>query len=100
MAETYQDRFIEALFHFMADKGLQDRKDLPEHLDISYMTLIKIIDRSQKPTVQQCVELCMKGGYSANWLFLGIGEMKMSLQASMNEILVTLRRVHKTVHKP
>lgn len=99
MKENYQDRFIEGILFFMAEKGLQDKKELPKYLDIPYMTLIKIIDGSQNPTAQQCIELCNKAGYSANWLFLGIGEMKISFQSALNDIHSSLEKIHKSVHK-
>lgn len=99
--QSYQDRFIEALFHFMADHGLTDRKELPKYFDISYMTLLKIIDQSQKATIPQCIELCLKAGISANWLFLGIGDMNLQRQISLNEIYQQVREMppHRIVHK-
>lgn len=99
--ETYHDRFVEGIFFYMAEHGLQEKGQLQKTFDIPYMTMLKILDYSQKPTTAQCIELCEKAGYSANWLFLGVGEKDLQHQVSLNEIYetVTGNKAHKPLHK-
>jgi hypothetical protein len=73
--KSYHDNFIAAIKILMANEVLDSTKAAAEYLGISYMSMWKIMDGTNKPTVDQGVVLCKKGGFSANWLFLSKGEM-------------------------
>ena len=83
----------------MAEKDLESVKDAAEYLGINYMTLYKITSGTYNPTVQQGITLCKKCGYSANWLFLNVGDPKMKHQAMLNEIQEEIKEVAKIVRK-
>lgn len=68
--KTYQENFIEGVRMFMAKNNTDSVKAVASILGITYMTLYKVLDGSNKPTVDQGILLCNKAGYSANWLFL------------------------------
>jgi len=82
----------------MADRQLHTLKNAASHTGIAYMSLYKIMNGEQKPTVEQCILVCQNGGFSANWLFLGIGEMRLKEQISLNAIEVQLKEL-KTLLK-
>lgn len=84
--ETYRDNFIKGVKIVMANANLDTLKDAAEHLGINYMTLYKIMGRNNFPTVDQCVTLCLKGGFSANWLFLNKGSKEMGEVLTLEKI--------------
>lgn len=76
----------------MAKKNWATVKEAAGHLVISYMTLYKIMDRKNKPTVEHGQLLCNKAGYSAEWLFMNRGEM-------YHEEISTMKQLIKEVQK-
>lgn len=84
--KTYQANFIAGIQHLMAERGIDNLKAAGEHLGIAYMSLYKIMDGTRNPTVEQCTTLCLKAGYSANWLFLNSGEMVLKRQITLEKI--------------
>lgn len=97
--KTYQDRFIEAVIMLQSRFGLPNLKDIAVELDINYMTLYKIMDRSNRPTVDHCVTILVRGGYDANWLFLGKGGKIASENTTLKEIKSSLTRIEATLHQ-
>jgi len=89
---TYDQNFHKALKQYMVDQDLENVKDVAGKLKINYQTLLKIYNGGQKPTVSQCNMLCRAGGFSANWMYLNIGEMKLEYQSTLNEIHNLLKK--------
>ncbi len=69
--------FITGIRHLMADQGLDTVKAAATFLGVKYMSLHKIMDGTNSPTVAQCITLCEKAGYSANWLLLNMGSREL-----------------------
>lgn len=90
--EKYRERYLQAIKTEMAIRSIEYFKDIAEEIGSTDKTLSAISSERQMPTVQHGIDLCLKFGYSANWLFLGKGEQKMKYQASLDEILRYVRR--------
>jgi selenophosphate synthase len=88
---TYQENFIAGIKLLMAEEQLKDIKEAADFLNIKYMTLYKIMDGTNKPTVDQGILLCNKAGYSANWLFLNKGEILMDTEKTLNDLFKDIR---------
>jgi hypothetical protein len=93
LPNEYQENFIKGVRTFMIDMKLDSIKEASDTLGMSYQTLYKIMDRTNKPTVDHGVNLCGKGGFDANWLFLNRGEMYQTKQATLNGIMREVQRI-------
>lgn len=91
--KTYHEKFIEAVRFMKAEHNLSSDKDAAVFLDIKYMSLYKILDGSNKPTVEQGISLCNKCGYSANWLFLNKGERLYDETIQMEKVIKELKEI-------
>ena len=89
--KSYKDNFIAGVKILMADAQLENYKIAALHIGIAYMSLYKIMDGTRSPTIEQCITLCEKAGYNANWLLMGKGEMYLSKQMTLDEILIILK---------
>lgn len=98
-AKTYHDRFIEAVLLLQAKLNLVNLKDISNELGINYMTLYKIMDKTNRPTVDQCITVIMRGGYDANWLFMGKGQKLASENISLKDIKAAILRVEAIVQR-
>lgn len=92
-SKTYHDRFIEAVRLIKAEHNLSSDKEAATFLGLNYMTLYKIMDGSNKPTVEQSIALCNKCGYSANWLFLNKGERLYEEAIQVKQIVKELKEI-------
>lgn len=99
MAETYHERFIKAVLYLQADLGLTTLKDMARELPIPYMTLYKLMGKAKgyKPTIEQCLIVLRRGGYNANWLFLGKGELKYQESLSAIKLAAAVKRIEEAV---
>ena len=75
---------------FMAKNNTDSVKAVASILGITYMSLYKVMDGSNKPTVEQGILLCNCAGYSANWLFLD----KLPIYYTEE---ITLNKIHKSI---
>ena len=91
--ETYAHRYQAGVKYIMADRRLETLKEAAEYLKINYMSLYKIMDGSANPTVLQCIILCNKGGFSANWLLLDLGEIKYSSEVESANMMAEIRSI-------
>lgn len=92
--DTYHQNFITAIRQLMADKPeLDSVKAAAAYLGIAYMSIHKIMDGTNRPTADQGIILCNKGGFSANWLFLNKGEEKMADAATLVEIKKLMKKI-------
>ena len=92
---TYQENFIAAVKMVMANEVLDSTKAVAEYLGISYMSLWKVMDGSNKPTVDQGILICKKGGFSANWLFLNVGEIYYKQELELTKLMKELKSIRK-----
>jgi hypothetical protein len=83
----YATNFKKAAKILMAEKDLDTIGDLAEYVEIPKGSLYKIMDGSNKPTVEQCITLSKKGGFSLNWMLMGRGDMYMKTEATLSKIL-------------
>ncbi len=88
---TYQENFVRGIKLLMAEEGLKDTKAAADHLGLNYMTLYKIMDGTNKPTVDQGILLCKKAGYSANWMFLNVGEIMLEDEKTLATLFKEIR---------
>lgn len=92
--DIYHDNFIKAVKQVMADSDdLRNLADVAGWLVVGKVTLYKIMDKKQAPTVEHGITLCKKGGFNANWLFLDTGAMKMKDQNTLNDIAKLLKSI-------
>jgi transcriptional regulator with XRE-family HTH domain len=91
----YQKNFIAGIKLLMADNELINMKEVAAYVGISYMSLWKIMEGANKPTVDQCLLLCKKADYSANWLFLNIGPKTISEELSLSLVFKKLDEIKK-----
>lgn len=68
MPKTYHQNFIAGVKMLMADRELTSLKEAGTLLGISYMSLYKVMDGTNKPTIEQILLLCEKSGFSADWI--------------------------------
>lgn len=94
---TYHENFIEGVRIFMAVNKIDSIKSVYPVLGIAYMSLCKIMDGSNKPTVDQGVLLCNKCGYSGNWLFLSKGEMYYQKELESMKISKELKALRELI---
>lgn len=94
---TYQDNFIAGVRELQAKNDLDSTQAAAEFLGIAYMTLYKIMDKSQNPTVEHGILLCKKGGYSANWLFLNKGEIYYNDEVEAEKINQNLKSLRDAI---
>lgn len=87
----FHENFKKGVRMYMAEKGIEKLKEAAASLEINYMTLYKIMNSSNKPTIEQCVILCTKANYSANWLLLNRGEPKIKVEATLDKIYNELK---------
>lgn len=90
---SYQDNFILGMKIFMARENLANVKKAALRIGITYMSLYKIMDKSNKPTAEHGITLCEKAGFSANWMFLNKGQMDYEFQANLNTLLKELKNL-------
>ena len=73
--EQYHQNFISAMFQIMSF-GM-NQAQFAEWLGVNRVTIYKITERKQAPTVEHGITLCKKAGIDANWLFLNKGSLKI-----------------------
>jgi DNA-binding XRE family transcriptional regulator len=88
----YQINFNKALKQFMIDQEFETVKDAAGKLKIEYQTLNKIYTGGQEPRIKHCIILCNAGKFSANWMFLNKGDMRLGHQATLNEIYNIIKK--------
>lgn len=97
--KTYCENFTKAVRLIMAEAALDSVKDVSGHIGISYMTLYKIMNGNNKPTVDQIILVCLKGGFSPTWMLLNKGEKKianaLTMQKMANDLAVIKQEVLK-----
>ena len=91
----FQENFIKGVKMLMAEKSIDSIKEVAAYLGLTYMTLYKVMDKSNKPTVEHGYILCIKAGYSANWLFLGKGSIYYEDEITLQEISKILKANRK-----
>ena len=96
---SYQNNFIEGVKMMMAKESLETLKEAATFLGLSYMGLYKVMDKSNKPTVEHGIILCTKAGYSANWLFLSKGSVYYKDEIDLKEIKVQLDNINASISK-
>jgi hypothetical protein len=93
--KSYHDNFIVAVKILMANEVLDSNKSAAEFLGISYMSLWKIMDGTNKPTVDQGIVLCIKGNFSANWMFLSKGEVYYQTALELSKVSKKLSSIEQ-----
>ncbi len=88
---TYQENFIAGVKYWMAKNNIPSIKEAAKQLEIGYMALYKVMDGTNNPTVDACILLCKKAGYSANWLLLNKGEISINDQENITQIFKEIR---------
>lgn len=91
--KTYHENFIKAIRLLMAEWGLESLKDVAGELGISYMILYKIMTKKSSPTIDQCIIVCLRGGFSANWMFLNKGQRQMNEITTMDKVIRRLANI-------
>lgn len=94
---TFHENFIAAVKQVQANESLNSMQAAAEFLGIAYMTLYKIMDGSQKPTVEHGIAICKKGGFSANWLFLNKGEIYYNDEVEAEKINKNLKSLRDAI---
>lgn len=94
---TYHDNFIEGVKRLIGSEKLDSVKKAASFLGIKHMTLYKVMDRTNKPTVEHCIILCDKAGYSANWLFLNRGEALIDTEVTMDKMMKEIKALRGEV---
>jgi hypothetical protein len=97
--KSYHDNFIAAVKLIMADQVLDSTKAAAEYLGINYMSMWKIMDGTNKPTVDQGILLCIKGNFSANWMFLSKGEVYYQEALTLTKMSKQLDSIDKLIKK-
>lgn len=82
----------------MANNNIGTLQAASVELGIAYQSLNKIVAGPRFPTIEQCIILCEKGGYSANWLLLDMGEMQIGTQESLNSIAKAIRSLRSKIN--
>lgn len=95
--DIYRENFIKAVKYFMAEKEIDTVPAAADMMKVHQQTLYKIMDRSRMPTIEHGILLCTLGGFSANWMFLNIGEIYMADEAGMEQILKELKQLKNKV---
>lgn len=95
---NYRDNFIKGVQVLMSEQNILTYKDVADIIGIGYQSLNKIVTRERFPTVEQCLFLCKKAGYSANWLFLNVGEMMIEKQNTLNEIAKEIKKIRLKIN--
>jgi len=90
MDTIHRDNFIKAVKIIMADQNIDTIKAVAEYVGIPYLSLYKIMNREKQPTIEQCNIVILKGGFSANWLYLNKGAKLMGEVATLEKILKRL----------
>jgi len=83
--------FIHAMRIWMADNRVDTIKEASELLGVNRVTMLKIMDGSQAPTTEQAINLCLKAGIDANWLFLNKGVKDYEEAMTLKEIAKALK---------
>ncbi len=91
--KTYHENFIEGVNRLAADQVGISLKAKADMLGMPPMSLYKIMDGSHKPTVEQCIQLCRIGNYSAGWLLLNEGEMTKKDQGTLDKLDKQLKEI-------
>jgi predicted transcriptional regulator len=95
---AYHQNFIKGVKMIMAVANLDSTKAAAEHIGIPYMAMWKIMDGTNKPTVDNCIKLIKKGKFNANWLFMNTGEIYYKQQISLDNILTELQSIKRKFH--
>jgi hypothetical protein len=96
----YKENFIAGIRHLMADHPELDTvKAAAGFLGINYMSLHKIMDGTNSPTIAQCITLCEKAGYNANWLLLNQGEIYYKQEVNMEKLFAELKGIRDEMAK-
>ncbi|MGN6354615.1 MAG: hypothetical protein ACTHLB_14580 [Parafilimonas sp.] len=90
---TYHKNFIAGVRMLMSEHDLETVKDAAAFLDIPYQAFWKVMDGTNKPSVENCLKLLQKGDYSANWLFLNKGNKHLTEQATLNTIFNAVKKL-------
>lgn len=91
--ELYRQRYIQAVRLIMVETNTETYKDIAPRIKSTNQTLSAIIQKRQWPTVQHGIDLCNKYGFSANWLFLGVGKERIEDQTTLEKILKEIRKI-------
>jgi hypothetical protein len=91
--DLYRQRYIQAVRTVMAEQNIETYKDIAPKIKSTTQTLSAIIQKRQYPTVQHGIDLCTKYRFSANWLFLGIGQERLSEQATLEKIIKAIQKL-------
>lgn len=81
-SEQYQQNFITAMFRVMAEARM-NQSEFAAWLGVNRVTIYKIVERQQLPTVAHAIALCEKAGIDANWLFLNKGVLTIRLASKI-----------------
>lgn len=84
--QSFIENYTKGVKMLIAEKDFGSIKDAAEFLGMKQMTLYKIITGVNRPTAAQGINLCMRTGYSANWLFLDMPPMKQADLTDLSEI--------------
>jgi hypothetical protein len=91
----YHKNFIEGIKLLMASEELINMKEVATFLGIAYMSLWKIMEGNNKPTVEQCVILCTKGKFTANWMFTNKGPKTVTEELNFKLVLNKIEELNK-----
>jgi hypothetical protein len=91
--DLYRQRYIQAVRSVMAEQNIETYKDIAPKIKTTPVSLSAIIQKRQYPTVQNSIDLCSKYGFSANWLFLGTGQERITEQATLDKLLKAIQKI-------
>ncbi len=91
--DLYRKRYIQAVRTLMAEKGIENAKNIVESINTTAATFSAIATLRQYPTVLHGIDLCRMGGISADWLFLGNGQPRAKQQATLDKILKLIQNL-------
>lgn len=97
--EIYRANFLKGISAYQVDNpDLTDDKAVGEAIGISHLTIYKIRNKVQLPTVEQAINLCKKGGFNANWMLMNKGDMYLKKQNSLDDITKMLKEMQQALH--
>lgn len=95
----YHQNFIKGVKLIMADAGLDNIKETAALIGIPYMAMWKIVDGTNKPSIENCIKLLKVGKFSAQWLLMNEGDIYFEKTLSLHAIAKELATIKKTLTK-
>ena len=95
--EQYHSNFLKVMERIMYEQGM-NQTEFAAWLGVNRVTVYKISERKQAPTLEQGITLCLRTGIDANWLFLNKGTNPTRLATRVTTHLQKPRPQPNTAH--